>query len=393
MKRVRKPAPSRLSRDAQALIKIATALHAASSSLEREFWMRQLSDIAGKSMDAGKDNNLDAALEHTYHHAPAVHDILVVCCEAAAESAAYDIADEAAQHGLLMAIPIIAWSKYPIPVGLIPYDEAMKIVALLEKHILSAQAHVMLDSTLVAMDQLPVGFVGIRKLATDLTTAAAGGPIKKMKWQKFKPEAEYMADCRFLLAGITAPLRQALFRWQDSNVTRDECFAAWAKDARPLLARHLPGCEFSCLLPDAFFASFRNAEQAMRPATVRASVSFLETSLPTTPPKLRAVIAGVGTEQADEYRIAFTERGRDEVLTGVVWPLTELEDAEANPAPSNAIESLLREIKVGEVTMLDGLFAPEYCDDCGAPLFPNADGEAVHPYMPEGTEHPAAHYH
>jgi uncharacterized protein YuzB (UPF0349 family) len=30
-----------------------------------------------------------------------------------------------------------------------------------------------------------------------------------------------------------------------------------------------------------------------------------------------------------------------------------------------------------------GRFPLEYCDDCGAPLYPNPDGEPVHAELPE----------
>ena len=39
------------------------------------------------------------------------------------------------------------------------------------------------------------------------------------------------------------------------------------------------------------------------------------------------------------------------------------------------------------------LFDPELCDDCGAPLFPDRSGEAVHAEMPDDapTQQPLFH--
>jgi uncharacterized Zn finger protein (UPF0148 family) len=42
--------------------------------------------------------------------------------------------------------------------------------------------------------------------------------------------------------------------------------------------------------------------------------------------------------------------------------------------------------------MLSERMPLEYCDDCGAPLFPNADGELVHAQIPESAE-PVPHLH
>ncbi|MBU1666159.1 MAG: DUF2863 family protein, partial [Gammaproteobacteria bacterium] len=33
------------------------------------------------------------------------------------------------------------------------------------------------------------------------------------------------------------------------------------------------------------------------------------------------------------------------------------------------------------------------CDDCGAPLFPNPDGESVHAELPEEMQGTPAHLH
>ena len=54
---------------------------------------------------------------------------------------------------------------------------------------------------------------------------------------------------------------------------------------------------------------------------------------------------------------------------------------------------MLAECKIGEVTKLNGLFAPEFCEDCGAPLFADAASEMVHPELPEEAETAVVHYH
>jgi uncharacterized Zn finger protein (UPF0148 family) len=78
---------------------------------------------------------------------------------------------------------------------------------------------------------------------------------------------------------------------------------------------------------------------------------------------------------------------------GIVWPLFGREDDDAQPALSQDVETVLAECKVGEVTKLGGLFTPEFCEDCGAPLFADADGEMVHPELPEEAETAEVHYH
>ena len=53
----------------------------------------------------------------------------------------------------------------------------------------------------------------------------------------------------------------------------------------------------------------------------------------------------------------------------------------------------LTESGVTELKKLPGTFTPEYCEDCGAPLFANAEGEIVHAELPEEADTQAAHFH
>ena len=67
-----------------------------------------------------------------------------------------------------------------------------------------------------------------------------------------------------------------------------------------------------------------------------------------------AIVAGFGEEHVDEYRLAFTRRGSDEVVHGIVWPLFGREDDDAQPTPWQEVESVLTECKLGEITRLSG---------------------------------------
>ena len=68
-------------------------------------------------------------------------------------------------------------------------------------------------------------------------------------------------------------------------------------------------------------------------------------------------------------------------MHGVVWPLLGAEDENTDCAAQ--IETVLRESGVNDVVFLDHQFPMEYCDDCGAPLYPSPEGEVAHTEMPE----------
>ena len=61
--------------------------------------------------------------------------------------------------------------------------------------------------------------------------------------------------------------------------------------------------------------------------------------------------------------------------------------------PRERIRETLREAGVTEMRTWAEVTEPEYCEDCGAPLFPNHEGEVVHAEMPADAEPEATHFH
>jgi hypothetical protein len=83
----------------------------------------------------------------------------------------------------------------------------------------------------------------------------------------------------------------------------------------------------------------------------------------------------------------------EEVYQGVVWPLFGAESAEDEPAPLELIKEALREAGVSEIRVWPDLIEPEFCEDCGAPLYPNQRGDIVHIDAPEDAEPVNPHFH
>ena len=130
-------------------------------------------------------------------------------------------------------------------------------------------------------------------------------------------------------------------------------------------------------------AASRQADRASRPYSIRASVAFLSSTLNVAPTGIRAVIAPFHERQLEEYRIGFTTLNSNKVVHGVVWPLLGIEDD--SPEVTQQIEQALRECGVTSILQLDQRFPLEYCDDCGVPLYPSPEGEAVHAELPEDS--------
>ncbi len=393
MKRQRSKSPLRLSRDAERLIALSTGLVASGSRAEDAYWEASIIQTVEKLLHAGNDNTLDMALDHTYQSNPGAHDALVELIEAASESLIVEM-DGQRWRLLLLAVPLVACSRYSVPSGPIGVEAMASIVPHLHGHVLASAARACVSPYLYSIDQMPRDFSSVHKLAQKLGEAAISGHAPKLDLARMPETAPLLADTRFLLAGIAIVEGQPLFRWQEEDkVTRADCLERWIAQCRPNLARLMPGCAFESLLPDAYFASCRESDRRVRPYAIRAAVGNLEDALKVNASQMRGIVAGFGVERVDEYRIGFTQRGQDDVVHGIVWPLYGREDDDAQPTPVKEVEEALKEAKVGEVTRLPGLFAPEFCEDCGAPLFADADAEMVHPELPEEAEPTVAHYH
>ena len=392
---------ARLARDAQQLITLAAHCTKAGSRYEDIFWEREIIALGSKLMAAGQDSVIEAALDSTLDSSLEsdldTHETLISFCEAAAECSSVDV-NGASFDTLLIAMPMVAWSRYAIASGPLSMTAVKSdtvtnktvgaLLAALHTHILAKDAQACMSPYLYSIDQMPISFSGVHKLAQKLTHAAINNTQPSFDYAKLPAAADLLADVRFLIAGVSVPEGAPLFRWQaDVAINRDAFAATWTKEAKPLMAGLLPGCEFECLLPDAYFVSCREADRRVRPYAIRSAVAFLETSLKVKPEKVHAVVAAVGEKAVTEFRISFITPGQSDVVHGSIWPVFSAEEDESE------IIRVLRECKVGNIITPEGMFDAEHCDDCGAPLFANADSEMVHPAWPDDAEHAAAHYH
>ena len=395
MPRSRSKSPPRLTRDAERLIALALGLNASGSLTEDRYWETEMSTLVSRLLENGNDAPIDGALDHLYQTNLGAYDTLIELVENESESLVAMQGDRAWQ-ALLVAVPIVTWSKYAIPSGPIARDEADNLRVQLQAHVLADGAKVTLVPYMYSIDQLPRHFSELRRLSSRLADAAITGEVPRLDFARLPETAHLLADTRFLIACVAVPRGQALFRWQEDasgHVGRTGSLEQWIAQARPTLAKLLPGCVFECLLPDAYYVNCRESDRRVRPFGVRAAVAFLETALKVKAADLQAIVAGFGEERVDEYRIAFSLGDDPEVAHGVVWPLYGREDETARPGPVDEVVAQLTECGVNNVKRLSGTFTPEYCEDCGAPLFANGDAEIVHAELPEEADTQAAHFH
>jgi hypothetical protein len=403
MKRQSIPARRR-SRDSERLVDLASRIIASGSRLEERFWEQQLDASLSKLLSGGNDKAVDAALEHVDADG-AAYDVLMDRCECAAESQIVAHSD-GDYDVMLVCLPILAWTRYRIPSGALRASDTEVLRVHLGAHVLATAARTFLAPYLFSLEQMPRTFAETCALTRKLGIAALSGGVPRLDLADAPETAALPADSRFLLAGVAVPRGKPMFRWQepadtpDTYTSREQCREAWIAQARPNVAALLPSCGFELLLPDALYASLEESDRRIRPYAIRASAAYLEGALKADASQLKAVIAAVGDTRVDEYRIGFAVKGKKAVVDGVVWPLYGDEDdmraspgAGAHATPTDEITALLKEVGVTDIHSLPGTHFPEFCEDCGAPFFPDPTGEFVHAGLPEGGDSTPAHFH
>ena len=405
MRRPSKFFPNKLSADSQRLISLAQETAKATSRLERRVWENSMDAIAQKLLKGKRQEAIDAALDHLFKSELSAYDLLLQTVEAASESCTLE--HEGEQYDvLLIAAPILAWTRFSIPSGPIPEDMQRILANHLSAHVLAQDTRIAIAPILFAIDQLPFTHSDTFAITKNLAHAALQGITYHATGDQ--PEtAPFLADTRYLLAAVAAPTGKPLFRWQTAQTPasaatqRAEALTQWQAQGGPNVARLLTGCNIELLLPEAYFAACRKADMQIRPASIRAAVHYLTETLSLAPADLCAVVAGFGDLSSgsplSEYRVGFASKQSNDIIYGIVWPLYGQEETEeemplllststdqnGSKAPIEEILALLHEAGVTCDKHHQERFPMEFCDDCGAPLFADSTGNLVHAEMPE----------
>ena len=385
-----------LSPDAERLVAGALGLANSGSRAEDRFWETALGGRIERLLDGGHAQAVHDALDRLNQTDGEAYGALIEAVEDASESMVVEV-DGQPWDCLLVSAPLVVWTRFRIPAGPIPSEAAGAITAHWHAHVLSRAARFRLAPWLYSIDQLPRDFGDLRRLLKRLANSAIGGQAPRLELKSLPETAEMLADARFLLGVVAVPRGQPLFRWQEvdagDHASRVQCLEQWIAQARPNLEPLLPGCGFECLLPDAYHINMRESDRRVRPFGVRAAVHFLTHALSLDAGQLHASVAAFGDDRVDEYRIGLTPTDSGDVAQGIVWPLLGSESENDEPSPLEAIRDVLRESGVTDIRVWPEVSEPEYCEDCGVPLYPNLKGDIVHAEMPDDVEPDASHFH
>jgi hypothetical protein len=379
----RPSASAKLSPAAKSLATLAKGLAASGSRLEDRLWETQLNELIDPLLQDGGDDDLASALDHLFDADANGHDDLADLIESRAETTIlshqgtdYDV--------LLIAAPLLVWSRYAIAHGALPRSTVQTLTVQWQAHLLAGNARLAVCDYLFSPDQLPRSYADTWSLLRELGVAALSGRPLKIDPKGLPETNQFLSDTRFLLGAVAVPKGAPIFRWNEAGGDRATALSNWIAQASPSLEPLLTGAAFTLLGTDAYHSACRLADKEARPYSVKASVAFLQAQAGLEPASLRAIVGGFYDEQLEEYRVGLGPQSGEEIYHGVVWPLLGAED-EHMDIPGE-IERVLKEEGVTQVVALDSRFPFEFCDDCGAPMYPNADGEPVHAELPETAD-------
>ncbi len=402
MPRNRISTSSRSSRETERLVRLALALNASTSRPEERYWEHQLETLMLRLLRTGNDAALEAAFERLTGNEPGAYEVLLEMAESLSESTLVEH-DGKRYDVLLVALPFAVWTRYSIPQGPIRPDIVDVLRGRLAEHVLASNVQIALLPHLLSIDHMPRSFSAtyqwLQRLGAQVT-----GKHGSVELPPAEVPMNMLADTRYIAAAVAVPEGGPMFAWQehpsDPTYSRTACQSRWEEHVRTVMGELLPGCGVEILLPDAWFAANRAADRRVRALSIGAAVAWLDSVANLPPDSLRAVIAGCGENQIDEYRIGITRRNSNEVIYGCVWPLFGPDDT---PAPSDRLDApldvqdeiamLFKEQGVTDIRRIPGILPPEFCEDCGSPYFPDPTGEMVHVELPEEAEQAPTHFH
>jgi hypothetical protein len=396
MRRNRASTRARQSVDAETLVKMARRLSESGSRLEDQLWQRRLIELLNDRLARRSDDAIDAALDDLARTSQRAYDDLADLAESCAESTSIEV--EGKPHDvLLLALPLLAWSRYRLPTCTLAAPLLDQLRAQISGHLVARGARLAVADHLYAIDQLPEAFADVRRLTEQLGDAAAEGLVLHVDPRKLREPVGMLADTRYLLLAIATPAGAPLFHWQELGVDPDAKIAAlsaFREQAAGVLQPALTGCRFRVLSPAAFHSALRFADRELREFSLEAAVAYLKLAYDFTPASLSAAAGLFEDPQGHagaELRIGLAKASDDDaVIEGVVWPLLGDEEEQS----MEEVDKALRALGISRAVMHSHRFPLEFCDDCGAPMFPNAAGHVVHAEPPdEAEDRPASPLH
>ena len=182
MRRPSKDSSHKLSADSQRLVTNAQAIVQAASRLEERSWEHSLDTQLQKLLKTGHQDTIDTTLGSLFKEDLNAYDVLMDSVEAASESGQIVHEENGVTvryDALLVAIPVLAWTRFSIASGPVPAEALATLSAHFEAHMLAEGTRMAMAATLFSIDQLPRSHAETYAKMHKLAQAALKGAPQK----------------------------------------------------------------------------------------------------------------------------------------------------------------------------------------------------------------------
>jgi hypothetical protein len=374
-------------RETNQLVRLAEGLASSKSRAEDVYWERELEKAVTNHLESNDEEAINRALDRAHDSPEATFDALADMVESLTESIIVD-SELGPQRVCLFAAPILVWGRNKIPTKKLSKSIVQNLSVQLGAHVFSSKAKIAMVDYLFAPDQLPRSYSESRELLTRLAESIRKRETLVLDEATIEESPDVVCDMRMIVGAFQVAEGEPFYAWQEMTTpveeARQTCLSNWRTQGGSVVQPLLVGFPHELTLPRTFFCACRDADLASRAYSIGASVAYLEAVTQTPPEKLTAIIGGCWGNGIEEYRIGFSIGESEDIVHGTIWPLVS-DEAEDTPVVEE-IESLLKAAGVSAVIVLDEQLPLEFCDDCGAPHFPNREGEMLHAHLPDDAD-------
>ncbi|MBM3338193.1 MAG: DUF2863 family protein, partial [Betaproteobacteria bacterium] len=196
MRRLQTTPARKFSADSQRLASLAQSIARAYSRLEERGWEARLDQALKKLLAGNQQQAIDSALDHLFHTDLDAYDVLLDAIETVSSSCRLEHGGKS-YDALLVAVPILAWTRFSIASGQISAEMLHTIAAHLHGHIIATGTRTAIAPALYSIDQLPHTYCETYQLTQRMSEAALTG--KTTDAPPVLPEtAAFLADTRYL---------------------------------------------------------------------------------------------------------------------------------------------------------------------------------------------------
>lgn len=373
--------PETLTEESRELLNLAYRASDSTSNVEDRLVAEKIEALCSALLSRGIDSDIEAALSLLKAEEGTQYDDLLALAEGCAEY----YADKDGAH-LLVLIPVLAWSRYKIAFGKMPQEVSCEIAKLYKSHFASPKAHVSIGNSLIAAEHIPERLTEVRSLLSRLVKPKKDASVVDISYLLTADPTDEFSDVRYVALGVSAETATDLFdAFSSERIEFARKLMDFSLKARAVLREFMTGSMLEVQAPAAFFTAWRQAVASERLFSLKALVKYvcIEKIRPEKLIATTAIFSNLSENNAAEPQpevrigISFTFDA-NRIVAGVVWPC---EPAELEIAQGFAKEVLTLE-GIKTVVAHDQLFPLEWCEQCGAPLYANPEGNVTHVEKP-----------